>query len=334
MKFKVYKLQFKAPLHIGEEGIGAEKIETYVHSDTLMGALVNMYALLGKEVNFSDPPFKVTSAFPFSGDLFFFPVPIGTLHHLMQEADDLSIVKKLKKVKFIEKSLFEKLLRGEAFSLSEINWKLLKKFNQFLIPSGVNSFNGVFSVSEVPRIRVDRGDHSVKGGNIFYFSQLFFHERCGLFFLVDMADEHVEQFEAALSLLADEGLGADRNVGKGFFSWEKTEIELQIPENADSVYLASLYYPKFEEISNKIDISNSYYKILTRKGFVFNFKLSGLRRSPVRMLEEGSILKVKDGNDINGDNPVVIPAGEQSEFPIYRYGKAFYFPIIRRTFNG
>ncbi|GAB4183695.1 MAG: type III-A CRISPR-associated RAMP protein Csm4 [Calditrichia bacterium] len=334
MKYHVYKLNFKAPLHIGEEGIGAEKIETYIHSDTLTGAIANMYPLLGMDFSFENPPFLLSSAFPFADSRYFFPVPIGSLHSLMAEVEDLSKVKKLKKVKFIEKSLLEKLLNGEHFSLSDVDWDLLEKFPKYLLPPSKNKeFSGIYSISELPRIGVSRLNNSATEGKIFYFSQMNFKENAGLFFLAQIQDEEIRKFETALSLLADEGLGADRNVGKGHFVWDKDEFDISIPNDADAIYLVSLYYPNRDEIGDLINIDSSYYKIVSRKGFVFNSNLSGLRRAPVRMFEEGSIFALQNSGKPTGGNPIVIQKGQLSELNIYRYGKAMYFPIKRRIFN-
>lgn len=64
-----YRLTFTAPFHIDSRGDAFhERSESFIHSDTLSAALLSAWALLEPEdieQRAADPPFKLSSAFPF-----------------------------------------------------------------------------------------------------------------------------------------------------------------------------------------------------------------------------------------------------------------------------
>lgn len=327
MRLMAYKLQFKAPLHIGMEGIGAEKIDLTVHSDTLWGALANAYLALDLPFDFEHPQFFVSSAFPYFKERLFFPLPFGTLNYLFDEVEDEQI-KLLKKVEYVEKRLFEMLINGQKPS-----WNSLysyKKNNSLLLqePCDALEETPVFEIHETPRVTLDRYNDSAVEGQIFYFAQMVFAPQAGLFFLARFANAQEQtHFEAALRFLGDEGLGADRTVGKGLFDVDVQELELKTPQSTDMFVTLALYHPRKDEIKNGL-LHNARYGLVTRKGFAFNPAVRGKRRKFVRMFSEGSVFAKVD-NQILGDVPTVIPA--QSDFipfDVKRYGIAFDVPAV------
>ncbi len=90
------KLKFRAPVHLGEVGIGVEETSTYACSDTLFSGLCHAWKLAYgepalvelldqfKSIKDEEPPFLISSAFPYlcEGEkkYFFFPVPLPLLH--------------------------------------------------------------------------------------------------------------------------------------------------------------------------------------------------------------------------------------------------------------
>ncbi len=334
MNFSAYRLRFKAPLHIDAQGIGHEETEIMVHSDTLFSALMCLWR------NFYDddiealcesPRFHLSSAFPYAGEASFFPSPMCRL--LPDKTGDKypEIGKKLKKMKFISRSLFEKTLNGEKWNYEdtetlqdglfwrhqdERSWK--KEF--------------IFRKQEIPRIAVDRWKQSTE---IFYFSRVHFAVDAGLFFLVRFDDDAIKRkFETVLRLLGDEGLGGDKNAGHGQFEPEEWEgFELKTPENGDYFITLSLYHPKKEEFGRDVRM-NSSYGIVSRQGRLHPRGLGMLRRKEVNMLIAGSVIQypAENANGKLGDCCMVLEkdSHEKLKHNVYRYGYAFDLPIIIR----
>ena len=326
MRFMAYRLHFKAPLHIGIEGIGAEKIDYIVHSDTLWGAMANAYLALDLPFDFVQPQFQISSAFPYFKDRWFFPVPVGALNYLFEQVENS---KSLKKVKFLEKELFETFINGQQPDGMQLH--SYSKNNAYLLLKACEEMEEtpIFRVKESPRVTLDRYSDSAIEGQIFYFAELSFASQAGLFFLVNFNDEKEQKyFEAALRFLGDEGLGADRTVGKGLFEFEAQELELNTPASTDAFATLSLYHPRKDEIANGL-LKNARYQLVTRKGFAFNPAVRGKRRKFVRMFGEGSVFSGEvDLTHLPGDIPTVIPAqGNFIPFEVKRYGVAFPVPV-------
>jgi CRISPR-associated protein Csm4 len=329
MRLMLYRLQFKAPLHIGLEGIGAEKIDLTVHSDTLWGALANAYLALGLPFDFEQPQFFVSSAFPYFGEHLFFPLPMGALDYLFEEAEE-HYLKAIKKIEFVEKSLFEKLIGGQKPSWQSLYF--YKRNKAYLLGKACDELNEtmIFQVQETPRVTLDRYTDSAVEGQIFYFAQMVFAPQAGLFFLARFnGEDEQNRFEAALRFLGDEGLGADRTVGKGLFDFDARKLELETPQTADMFTTLALYHPHKDEIKNGL-LRNARYGLITRKGFAFNPAVRGKRRKFVRMFTEGSVFtRVTENGQSPGDVPTVIPAqGDFIPFSVKRYGIAFDVPVV------
>jgi CRISPR type III-A-associated RAMP protein Csm4 len=120
----VYKLRFTSPLHLSAGYGGYEQTSHYLHSDTLFSAILSNWPHFyddSIESIAQNHPFLVSSAFPFSANHYYFPKPLKQLPVLFDE-NDYRAVKKLRKVNFIEKELFEKILRDEAIGIDQIHF--------------------------------------------------------------------------------------------------------------------------------------------------------------------------------------------------------------------
>jgi len=306
---KVCKLHFKSSIHLGEREEILEKSEIYIHSDTLFSAFCHSYFLLYGEKRLNEllkkfkentPPFLISSAFPYREEKYYFPVPLN----------QVSKRKELKKIKFIEKDGFERLIKGE--SLDEI----IEDENLETLPKDEDEKNPWWIVQN-PRVALSRLNFH-PGENYFFFSEVFYKKNSGLFFLIDYKDENFEkEFISTLNLLSQEGIGGDRTVGKGLFDKpEFRELELQYPES-NSIITLSLYSPNGDEIS---DIKDGFYEIIERSGYIFSPFGRNLRRKSVRMLVEGSVFLSGKKGRIVDVTPEIF-----KKHPVYRYG--FCFPI-------
>ncbi|MEO0102880.1 MAG: type III-A CRISPR-associated RAMP protein Csm4 [candidate division WOR-3 bacterium] len=307
MRFHICYLKPKGPIHLGEKEGNLEGSLTFIHSDTLFSAFCSAFHLLyGKDElekllkNFEDkkPDFLISSAFPYWGNRLFFPI---LLHQTF-------VKKGVKKVQFIEKDGFEELLIGER----EGDWQTIPTDKEPYYP---------WELENIPRVALGRLDNH-PGENFFHFGQTTYRDDAGLFFIIRYQNENFQtKFEAAMRLLADEGIGGDRSSGKGLM--EKPifqEIELNVPEEGDGIITLSLYYPNEDEVSN---LANGFYNLIERKGYIYSPYGSSLRRRSVRMFSEGSVFP-KEPEKIGklvSVTPNIFPHHQ-----VYRYGYLFALP--------
>ena len=79
-----YHLSFRAGLHVGARGLDVEETRIAIPADTLFSALVSAWRISGRDPDVftapfvtrpAEPPFLLTSAFPFAGQVRFYPAP-------------------------------------------------------------------------------------------------------------------------------------------------------------------------------------------------------------------------------------------------------------------
>ena len=239
-KFKVYKLHFTTPLHIGDERDDYSiSLKTY-QSDAMYAALTASLAKVGKQIpDNGDLGFSISSLFPFyqkeekSDPVYFFP---KLLKQRLPDLKELNNAKKIKKVGWIDVSLFEKMIHGELQMGDNIVDNIQGDF------LSTQKIDKDFISSQVAqRVTVSR-DFS-KDAEPFYMDRVYFKDYSGLFFI---ADGNTELLEKALEVLKDEGIGTDRNIGNGFFTVSPGEIEINLPES-DYVSNLSMFCPESEE---------------------------------------------------------------------------------------
>ncbi|HOK79946.1 MAG TPA: type III-A CRISPR-associated RAMP protein Csm4 [bacterium] len=304
MKYALYKLKFLSSVHIGTREGFRESTDIIIHSDTLFSAFCNAFSLLyGADAletlldrfRSNKIPFLISSTFPYLGNNLYFPVPFNKF----------SVKKDLKKIQYVEKSQFEKLLLGK--SLEDV---IADKSSIPEIP---------LHTANTPRLAINRFNNS-PGENFFFFAELFFPADSGLFFLVDFKETgFTKTFNAVLQLLSHEGIGGDRTAGKGHFRIESiSELEIHVPENLNGNVLLSLYYPKKDEFNL---LENGYYDIIERKGYIYSSIGKNLRRKTVRMIVEGSVIPGNPAGEIVDVTPEIFKVHR-----IERYGLCFSVP--------
>lgn len=316
----IYKLKPKSPFHIGGSGIGIEKTWEIIHSDTIFSAIVSAWKALGEKVDyngnmellkpFSDlnnPPFKLSSAFPYSNDVLFFPAP------MIKSGVD----KKERKAQFIS----SKVLQSGKISGSvpkQDSKVYVSETEKEIVPDTIwmSGYNAI-----VPRVTIDRISSA---SAIFHCGLLIFSENCGLYFWVELFDETYENhLNKAIEFLSEEGIGGERSIGCGRFIYSDPEpASLPIIENPDNYMTLSLYHPTYDEVMAGI-LDNSHYELITRRGWLYSPDGGSGRRRNVKMLAEGSVFSKPS---LVGDILDVRPKG-WSHHPIYDYGLAFTLPI-------
>jgi len=278
-----------------------------VHSDTLFSGLVNQWVKIPgseniddtiKALNSSNPPFRLSSAFPFFGGRYYLPLPLGTKEKYRELFKYLS---------HVELSDFIALSRGEEIKVDE---------------KGGNSIRCSFPSSLLPRVTLDRVSESAA----LYQSEIIdFQEGAGLYFLLDLCEtSFLSTLRLSLHLLGEAGIGSDRSSGGGIFQVEMEEISpesewsdlFRTNEDVTARFCSlSLCCPRDSQ-EERAAVS---YDILKRSGWIFSSSsFRQLKRRHCKMFVEGSLFSKK----ILGHLASVKPS-EFLEHEVYRYGLGF-----------
>ncbi|RKX20283.1 MAG: type III-A CRISPR-associated RAMP protein Csm4 [Candidatus Zixiibacteriota bacterium] len=317
MLLSICHLKPKGNFHFGTKEGWLEGTELFAHSDTLFSAIChNLLLLYGKSyleefLNNSagnNNSINISSLFPSINEKLYFPVP---KNQFPEDSD-------YRKINFIEFSIMKRCLNGEDLEV--------------IINSGNKDYltreqeRKYWSSSITPRVSISNytGTVSAESGGYFQFGQVQYDKEIGLFFLYKANGSlNEDKFKAAIRLLADEGLGGDRSVGKGFFE-EPSFGSVDFPDidNSDAYAILSLYHPVNLPIKYE-DVDRSYYDIILRKGYMFSPYSQNLPRNAVRMFSEGSIFPQE--NFDFGKLVDVTPDGFNLH-RVFRNGKALALP--------
>ncbi|MCU0445280.1 MAG: type III-A CRISPR-associated RAMP protein Csm4 [Microscillaceae bacterium] len=339
-QFTTFKLSFTAPLHLAKGKIDYDIADNVLHSDTLKSALAVCALQLGitdKVESFLEN-FQISSAFPFYGEEYFFPKP-NFLEAEQESNNRLQINdleaskqrKKVKKIQFIGKSHFEKLLvKKQTFPENHFQGSFLSE-----IFVG-NEKLKIFQSETQERVQIPHIVDAENPTRPYYVDRLYFAEGAGLYFIIQAKEETtIKKVESCLKLLGDNGLGTDRNVGNGQFESERKEITLNLPENASHCTNISLYCPHKEELMKNNDLNVVSYNLMKRGGWMASpadENHISLRKRSIYMFQEGSIFPK---GDLKGKIVNLKPENKKLEemkvnitHPIFRDGQALFFPIL------
>jgi len=328
----LYRMRFRSPLHIGERGVGLEETQHHVPADTLFSALCTAWRwLYGADSLQQDllepfqspdaPPFLLTSAFPFAGDVLFYPKP------LTLRAQDSQSTKSLKSVQWISHSILARWVQGERLTFTPSQcvaggsiWMTDEERAQ--LTDFVDDETGdllFWKYAAVPRVTLDR---LTCASQIWFFGQVTFVRGAGLWCGICYRNQGVRQrVEACLRLLGDSGLGGERGAGCGLFDLEIATEPISLPENASGDYLMTLApcCPTPEQVGLLLDERCAYH-LMPRRGWVGSPEGGSFRRQTVWMLGEGSVIKRIEAA-FPGSLVNVKP--DPCPHPVWRYGYAF-----------
>lgn len=347
MPERVYRLTLNGPLYVGTLGIDREETLTYIPSDTLFGALVVAWSMLGQTqildalpVYVEQPatfPFRLTSAFPYAGPVRFFPRPQRYLSQLTQSIDP----KRYKKANWVSEAIFNQLRRGETpaeyasanFIQGENVWLTRQERKQITAelelpdaPDDPDMDLHLWGQGIAPRVTVDRQGNA---SNLFHSGRVTFTAGSGLWFAV--RGEQADWVETGLAYLQDAGLGGLRGTGHGAFSYDLWSEVAALPEPQQDKYFINLarFAPTRTEIGLTLRRPESAYKLVTVGGWCQDEAVHPWRRKRVRLVAEGACLGWD--NPISGQIVDVTPATQIAKFngrKVYRYGLAF--PVSTR----
>ena len=385
----VYRLVARSPFHLGERGVGIEETTEVLRADTLFSALSLALRELGHDPDdFLDryprvrmgeslddsmevellpgddpPPLRLSSAFPFAGDIYLWPRPSLPPYGLQIFGDaclPAELGKTLKKVRFVSQTIFEHWLRGDSLvdfavmpdpkavvSDPDKKSRLVMRDDCFLHGGSVwvtetelagLARSGLISGGKpalwrthvAPRVAVNR----VTGrSQVFAAGQVHFAAGSGLALLADYEDETMQPLiEQALRLLGDSGVGGLRSSGHGQFSLEVGTGGGPAAAEAGNAYCTlAPYWPREDEVAAGV-LDDAAYQLIMRRGWVASPDAGNLRRRGVRMLAEGSVfthLPVGALADVKPLDPESVP---NVPHPIWRAGLAF--PIACRLLQS
>ena len=333
--YTVYRLTFKTQLHLGRAtgaaqtgSLGLEKTGTYIPADTLFSAICQTWATFYDTADLTDflnqytaengsLPFTLTSAFPFTHDIFLFPKPLIFK----------STSKKSKHVQFVSHSLFENIITGNMPDFDENN--LINSENVWVSADEKeqlqNAMDDKLNVWETTtRPRVTLGSRNA-GSEIWHVQTVQFNTDCGLWFAVnfDNDDKLKQKFETLLNVLGDNGIGGERNAGYGLFEWKTDTIDLPTTEDSTQFVTLSPICPKSSEQLEHLLIGDIAYNLNPLTGWVGSHG-TYKRRKQINMFVEGSVLN-------SSDKPVgrlvdLTPKGYKTH-SVYRYGYAWQVGI-------
>lgn len=326
--FTIYKLHFTSPLHIGGARDDYSVSLKTIASDTMYAALTSCLAKLGKEIpNNGDLGCTISSLFPFyqkekgTDAILFFPKP---LKQTLPALNDLTKAKSVKRVSWLDKSYFEKVINGEQLFANDSDVDNVK--GDFLTSNSM--FNEKFISSQVfPRVTVSRdGSEDAKP---FYMDRIFFKDYSGLYFMVE---GDTSKIESALNLLQTEGIGTDRNVGNGYFEYEDESLELELPDNANySLALSSFIPESKEQLTELLDGDNIAYDFVRRGGWITTPPHNTIRKNVIYAFTVASVF-AKQISDVHAIGKIVdlkpdLEFESKVDHPIWRCGKALFIPI-------
>ena len=328
--FKIYKLHFNTPLHIGDkrddEGVSLKTIQ----SDTLMAAITSALAKVGNKIpDNGDLGCVVSSLFPYyqgekdtSSATYFLPMPLSSRPPVLA---DVSKAKMVKRIRWIDAQLYGKVLAGEnLFDGSVEHFDHIH--GEFLTTSVLPD---KFIRSEVcQRVKLESrvGETDALP---YYVDRITFEHRSGLYFIVK---GDTTLLDKGLHILMQEGIGTDRSIGYGFFEVQTDELKLNTPLEAKYVVSLSLLIPADKNQLNGLFSGEEIaYDFLRRGGWITTQPYQQLRKNAIYGFLPGSVFS-KQENDVCGTivdlAPAIVKASSEAH-PIWRDGRSILLPIKR-----
>lgn len=320
----IYELSFPHGLHLNKGRDNTEHSSLYLHSDSLLAALMQVYAQWG----FNPEELKdvvLSSAFPFTKDgdhsNYFFPkVYFPKVTGFEQRA---GFTKNLKQLMWLDHKSFEALANGNfQFKEEALQGSYYSSGKPPLIESSV-------------RLRTRVGREPGEETKPYYIDELYFGAHSGLFFLTaDMDAAQTKALERGLRMLEDSGIGTDRSVGKGSFSFQKSTLSLRLPQESNYSTNLGLFLPNDLEEWKSLSSGQSHrYELVQRGGwFDGSSAFIGKRKNSVNMIREGGLWHEEAMTTlrVRGRVANLAPQSLQSEglsHPVYRSGRSLFFPL-------
>jgi CRISPR-associated protein Csm4 len=326
MDFDIIRLDFSSPLHISTGGNYYDRGDSTVRSDTIYSAIIQQIASFDNSLAEKPEGFVVSSCFPFTkntkGEIeYFFPKPsIKKFRDIEKSSSD---PKRIKKIKWINKNLFERVLKGDSILPGDLN----NAENEYLPSSELPQMDFIKKDVQL-RIAVPR---TMEDTEVYYLEKTWFAKNSGLFFLVKYQNLEIKRkVQKALELLELSGIGTDRSVGMGQFKLELDNISFDLSGASSYSVNLSLFLPEDKNFLEKGLDSNCSFELIKRGGWLTDFGHTTYRKNMVYMFQEGSIFKT-EGNQTEHLGGYVDLRPKNIPNPInhsvWRIGRSIFLPI-------
>lgn len=335
----IIKFYFHNSVHFGNDikSIGEESAQAIYHSDTFFSAICNVWAqidwYLKKQgcITFSEvlkmfangnPPFKMSSAFPFDNEELYLPKP-------MIEPEQLKVTHK--KFKKNNKKFSKEFKKIHYMHVQEFKELTEQKENLYNIIYNEKPFShGVPNLlrPHTPVSRINNESNIYHSENIFFIADQKGIRSLGIYIIVELEEEIIshDSFSFILKHLSRYGIGGNRNIGQGALLYE---LKLEpIPEelgnifdreNSNAFCIISLYYP--------LDINNTdayHYNLTPRKGWIGSYSVNRTaKKKKCFMFSEGSVFRKIDQGKLVDVRPSIF----SNEHTVYQYGYQMSIPV-------
>jgi CRISPR type III-A-associated RAMP protein Csm4 len=293
-EYTIIKMKHLAPLHIGTGKENYDFSASELQSDTLSAALCAIRAQMGKVNDLEEflNSFTLSSAFPYYGDSYYFPKPQGKIDVEVNDKEEIEYRKKLKKVRYIEYTLWKKMIAGEKLRIDD------EQLQSEFIHAHAKDSNSQFYKSQVnQRVTVPRADG--QDAAPFFFEWKYFNKEAGLYCLTDAKGELLDEIISLFKMLGESGIGTDRTVGGGRFEVEvKDKIEITEVKNSNAEMLLSLFIPS-ELDFQFLNLNESKYELILRGGYI-----SGSQEETFRHLRKKSVYMFNVGSVFHSVHPL------------------------------
>jgi CRISPR-associated protein Csm4 len=349
----IYRLAPRTAFHFGLRGVGVEATAIFCPADTLFSALcltLREWESDGRQkletwlARFpplnggGPPPLRLSSAFPYAGEVLFFPRPLVPAN--LPADTRQARAKTLKKITYVSHGILRAWLAQEDLNAQVEDELLLHggrvwvtrdelgKLQDFSDP-GTGQIR-MWATEARPRVTVDR---VTSQSSVYQAGVVRFGQGAGLFALVEFLGAEAGAGRAQLTtlfqVLGDGGLGGERSSGYGQFELVGPAAFGGFGVEGGHLFLTlAPYHPTQAEVTVHVLGEHASYNLVTRRGWVGSPEGMHLRRRLVRLLGEGSVLKGA-GRPSYGDLADVTPRerdGDMLSHKVWRYGIAFPVP--------
>jgi CRISPR-associated protein Csm4 len=341
---QMFRLRPHSAFHFGVHGIDAEQSAEHCPSDTLYAALLITAAHHGEpffapaanhdDQQALDPPFLLSSCFPYVGEVPLLPCPRVRLP--LSDVEGHS--KRVKKLAYVSPTIFAHIVAASGTDDTSLDaylptegqpgkGSLYMQDKVWIAHTDGQVPDAPFwKVETIPHVTVDR----LRDSSAYYqVGQVFFAPACGLYVL---CQERTTGAAAALydllQWLGDRGLGGRRSYGLGQFTVEEpTHLSLPAVAHPQRAVLLSRYRPAPAELTDGVLGEQASYNLIQVSGWLQSDapQTTAQRRRTVRLLSEGSVIQaLPDGRLPVGTVCNVAPVAADRAFPhpVWRYGLA------------
>jgi len=353
----IYRFAPRTAFHFGLRGVGVEETAAFCPADTLFSALCLTLREWERDGNQrledwlarfpplnggGPPPFRLSSAFPYAGEVLFFPKPMipANLPPETRQAQ----AKKLKKVVLVSLQILRGWLAQEDLNAEVQDAQFLHGGKVWVAAAELGKLQAfrdtrtgqikMWATDPLPRVAVDR---ETSRSSVYQAGAVRFRLGAGLYTLVEFLDgdarEQQKRLTTLLQVMGDGGLGGERSSGYGHFRIEGPEPFAGWGGAPGDLFVTlAPYHPTETEVEAGVLEGDAAYTLLTRRGWVGSPDGSNLRRRLVRLLGEGSVLH-HTGAPGYGDLADVSPRDEKERqmlpHTVWRYGIAFPAPAAQ-----